>query len=217
MNDEQLSQLYRRHAARAQASSEHVSLEALLAIVEGPASAVDRNATLDHVMACTHCQAELELLRAVVNGTADAATTADTSGVTHPTQQRRLSRWRPSPALAAAALLVILLGGALWRSLSRNDVPITRGRDGAAILVGPSGNVRPPITLTWHSTPNLLEYRVEIVDENGAPVYSTATRDTVSAVPAGLIASGRTYRWWITSVARDGARVTAEPLTFTTR
>lgn len=153
-------------------------------------------------MACRFCHGELELLRAVAQGTDAPAVPG-----------RRVSYNFP---LAAAAMLVLLLGGGLlWSRFIGADA--MRGDSASLVLISPSGTVSAPQSLVWHRSPDAIDYRVELVDATDAALLSTTTRDTVLAVPPNLLSSGRTYRWWVTVIKANGSPLTSAPRTFTVR
>jgi hypothetical protein len=47
----------------------------------------------------------------------------------------------------------------------------------------------------WHAVPTTGSYHLEVLDDSGAVVVGTDTRDTAFTAPA--LTPGRAYRWWV--------------------
>lgn len=143
----------------------------------------------DHVMSCAACRDEYELLRSIHRAGAQAPAV-------------RARRWTPL-ALAATMLLAVGLGSAI---LLRRDG--MRGIADAVQLVTP-GRVAPgePLPLAWHPVDGATAYRAELLDEVGAPLFSTTTGDTAVVVPAGTIAPGtRVVDFLVVATRADGSQ-----------
>lgn len=196
MKDETLQAAYAELLdARGDVRAGCVAPAALLAVADGTAPEAERLRTLRHVGSCRHCRADLDLLRTASDAAAYAV---------RPVQRR-------TPLLAAAAGIVLLLGGvALWEA-NRGPVPETlrQAPTGAVRLLAPPEDspAAPPVTLAWAPVPDARRYEVEIVRQDGGVVFATTTRDTVLVIPESTaLAPGGDYRWWVRAVLADGTQ-----------
>jgi len=202
MNDEQLCAVYQRVVAERTSGARElcVTPERLMALVAREGDETERLATLDHVMACRHCLREFELLRSVGSAAAQPS--------------RRVS-W--GVGLAAAAGLLLLLGLYTTRGLWRADAgpDIERGARSEVRLVAPTGKVAGRgLVLTWRAAPDAARYEVELLDAEGTPEFTAATRDTsVALPPATVLTSGAEYRWWVRAILNDGSQWRSVPET----
>jgi len=197
LNDQALERAYRtmlERRAKAQDRRECATPEEVLAVVEGKAPEPERVRILRHVGSCALCHKELELLRL-------------TADVVHEVAR---PQWTSKPVLAAAAGVVLVLGGvALWSSRGGpGGGDIERGA-GAIELLLPAEDtaVSRPLTLVWASDPAASRYQLELLDRNGSPMYVVETHDTVAAVPDSVkLEPGGEYRWWVRSARLDGTQ-----------
>jgi hypothetical protein len=191
MSATRLQDLYAEALARRRtAPAECVSPEELLALIrrEGPEGR--RLEVLDHVMGCRECHRELELLRALeVAGGAGQAPVV-----------RSIVRRLVPLALAASLLLAVGIGLAVRNRSGPDDIP--RGRERTLILRTPATEVAPgqPITFSWMRVPGAQRYQLEVLDVNGAPVFSEVTGDTALTWSADRLRPGSSYRWWVRDV-----------------
>jgi hypothetical protein len=194
VSDEQLRGAYRQMLSRRTANRRDcASPEELLGIIEGRLSEGERLRVLRHVGTCASCHKELELLRLA----ADVAH--------HVEQPRRLSM----PVLAAAASVVLVMGGvALWSRNGTDVGNIDRGAGAIELLVpAPDSAVSAPLTLIWASATDAPRYEVELLDRDGKPVYVLTTRDTAAAIPDSVrLQPGNEYRWWVRALKPDGSQ-----------
>ena len=119
-------------------------------------------------------------------------------------------RWRIAamlkPIMLAASLLTV--AGSGWYVLTlppRGDDVRAAGSEVQLRPVQPGAAAR-PVTLIWKPRRSVSRYRVEILDTNDDPVFTTETNDTTVVVPPGTLAPG-TYRWWVRSRASDGTEI----------
>ena len=163
--------------------------EQLRALVERAGPEPDRRATLDHVMGCSACRREYDLMQSVAAGRA-----AD--------RQRRLV------PLAAAATVVLLFGGtiAFVALRARSEADALRGTTEPVELVNPRGaEGSRPVNFIWRSQPEGAVYTLEVFTPAGDVVYTTETRDTAVALPPDLpLTTGETYHWWVSVHTPDG-------------
>lgn len=195
MNDGTLRAAYAEVlAGQGGGRSDCLSPETLFALIEGTAPEAERLRALRHVGACRRCRDELELIRLAGDVASRVAT-------------RRVP-WR---TLAAAAAVVFVAGGLLWRAQPwGEDTPRGAAPSAAVRLLAPGddGPVPLPLSLAWSPVRGARQYAVEILTPEGTPAFAVATADTAVVVPsaAGLIA-GVEYRWWVRATLEDGAQV----------
>ena len=202
MSDERLKALYESvTAARTDPTRAGcVSPEGLRRLVDQEESEASRLELLDHVMACSACHGEFELLRSIGQGAKQD-------------QRHRVPRW----TMAAAASVVLLIGGGVvWRSLGPEAQPF-RGAAGDIELISPVGQAADgPLRLVWEAVPEVLSYRLEVLDGSGALVHAAETQDTSYLVPDTVpLQSGTELMWWVRGVMRDGSERTGGPVRFT--
>ena len=118
-----------------------------------------RLATLDHVLGCTWCRSELDLLRA----SADAASTVvrETAGVS------RGVRGIPVRTLAMAAGIVVVIGVGLIareREGIGNERGVLRGNAPSVVLATPERRADGAVLLRWSSLSDATRYRIELFD-----------------------------------------------------
>lgn len=148
----------------------------------------------EHLLACTRCQDRLALEDAFTQGIRSAASAA--------VRPPAASRWplaRPVWALGLAVLgLLIFL--AIARQAARRPaaapavvvLQTTRGADNPPVASVPAGK---PITLALDLTdlPRASEYRVEVVDATGHPVFQSKAapeKDNLRTTVSGGLARG---------------------------
>lgn len=176
------------------------SPEQIRALVERAGPEPDRLATLDHVMGCSACCREYDLMQSVAAGRGGD-------------RQRRLV------PLAAAAVVVLLFGGTIafvaLRANSQADA--LRGNRSAVELVSPRGaEGSRPVNFIWRSQPEGAVYTLEVFTSAGDVVFTTETRDTAVALPPDLtLSTGETYHWWVSVHTPDGRDARSSPVSFT--
>ena len=195
MNDEMLRAAYGRVVARRGSSrADCVSPDALGAVVDGTASESERVRTLDHVGRCRHCRSELELLR----------TAGDTARQVAAPVGFRVPVW------AAAAVVILAAGVALWQPMFAPSAPTLRDgiSESPLRLIAPAddGVATAPVTLAWSSVPGARRYEVEILNPSGAAVFSRATTDTTITATASGLVPGIQYLWWVRATLPDGSQ-----------
>jgi hypothetical protein len=195
-----LQELYAQAVARRDAAPtpECVTPDELLALVrrEGPEAA--RLAALDHVMGCNPCRREFDLLRAL-----------EAAGGAAGRNRTSIGRRFIPLALAASLLLAVGIGLAVRDRAQPGDVP--RGVHGL-VLLSPPNEVAAgqPIRFVWQPVPGARRYRVELLDEQDATVFSGFTADTTLVWSGSELRPGSAYRWWVRD-ATPGAQL-ASPL-----
>jgi hypothetical protein len=177
--------------------------EAIFAVVERSGSEATRLESLDHVMACSACRQELELLRAIAR--------------IRPRGRKflRLPAHLTPVRLASVASLVFALGAASlwWGGLRPGSEPVMRGDDEKIQLVSPESGagLQEGVTFTWRSLPGSFDYTLEIFDGGGGVLLSTSTRDTTFTLRGALPEGGDgNIRWWVTARMGNGSMTSSE-------
>jgi hypothetical protein len=204
MTDEALRRAYQAGVSVRKDRQECPSPEALHALVNREGDEATRLVVLDHVMSCTACRHDFELLRAV-----------------HVASHARPA-WRLQPlALAASIALLVGLGGAaLWtRLVPERDT--LRGSEQQVETIRPAGGavISPPLVLAWKSVTGARSYTVELLASDGRLVQSWTTSDTsvgVSTPGARPVAPG-SYAWWVRAHLPDGLERHSSVLRFELR
>jgi hypothetical protein len=172
--------------------------EAVLALARREGAEAGRLATLDHVMSCRDCRAELDLLRSLEAAGAQGGAGAAASG----------RRWMVPTALAATLLVAVGLG----RLVLRNDDDTVRSGPGSAArveLVAPGAEVTAgaPVAFTWHPVPGAARYRLEVLTDTGDLAIEAETHDTTLLSGAAARLLPGSYQWWVIALTPGpGAR-----------
>jgi len=203
MNDERLQQLYQEILSRRLPSDRAgcVAPERLMDLVERHGSEDERLRALDHVMSCTRCREEFEMLRATILA------------------GHRTRSAIPLKTLAVAASIVFLAAsGLLYRAVTGGgdrEAEVYRSGRGV-VLVSPAGEVaRGPVSFSWRSVPGTLRYQVDVIDSAGRAVFFTNTADTSFALPDSVrLVTGAGYTWSVRAELSDGGAARGTPLQF---
>ena len=195
MNDERLRAAYSRVlAARGNGRTGCPAPEDIDGLATRRGSEDARLATLDHVMSCSECRRELDLLRSVLR----AGTAANPL--------------RPRLFALAATLMLAAGAGLIWRAASGPGTGPLRGAGSSVVLLAPAeGAVQagPPV-LVWRPVAGAVGYRVEVLDRAGTVVATGAGPDTVLRLPADALApADSTYRWRVVAELGTGASVSS--------
>jgi hypothetical protein len=110
------------------------------------------------------------------------------------------------PVLLAASLMMV--AGTSWYVFTLpQGADEVRALGSVVELHGVTGATQSaPVTLAWKPLPSVSRYRVESLNANDDPVFTTETNDTTAVVPPGSLSAG-TYRWWVRSRAIDGVEI----------
>jgi hypothetical protein len=202
-NDDRLRLAYGaalEHRGRSGRGS-HLEPEALVALAERKGSEAVRLEMLDHVMSCTDCRRELDLIRASLVAAG----------------MPRQRTWFRSPSIglmAIAALLLVIAGVRLFIAAPSGDAesgPVLRG--GAGVATYPAQWI-PSVGagLAWRPTQGAERYRLEVVDQAGAAVVDSTMRDTTFLLSDSLVRNRRELTWSVTATLGDGSSVTSLPV-----
>ena len=201
MTDEALRRAYQAGLSVRKERQDCPSPEALNALVNREGDEATRLAVLDHVMSCTACRRDFELLRAVhVAG-----------------RDRPAWRYQPLALAASIALLVGLGGAALWTRLAPPEKDTLRGTGAQVETIQPAGGavITPPLLLAWRPVAGARSYTVELLASDGRLVQSWTTSDTSVAVSPGTRqVSPGSFAWWVRAHLLDGSERHSSVLRF---
>jgi hypothetical protein len=181
-----------------------VEPEAILALVLGEAPEGDRLATLDHVMSCPACHRDYEYLSAV----------EEAADKTERIAGRSTPLWRRALPLAAAASLVLAIGGLMLRDRVR-DGGLERGGAGAIALYSPGDEVAAdaPLHFAWKPVPGAGRYVIEVQSPAGETIFSDSTADTTATLDQpGALTAGSAYTWSVRTLEQGAEEPTSSPI-----
>lgn len=181
---------------RVTAGGSSVPLETLEALAEDRIRGPERIAALEAVYADPAARAEFEFLR-------------------------EIARERPGPAgrgfvwRAAAAIMVVVAGGLVWRASSPEGPEPLRGPEPEVALLAPAVGARlaPGETLVWRRSAGTVRYSVEVVTEGGEVAFRGETTDTtiIVTIAPGTIWPSGPAQWWVTAQAGGNAGQRSAP------
>ena len=191
VTEAQLKDAYQAHLARTRTDRTSCpSPETIQALVRREGDETARLATLDHVMSCRDCRAELDLLRTVEEAGVRAGAVA--------APPRR--RWMMPAALAATLLVAVGLGRAVLRPA---DDTVRSGDAARVELVAPGAQVTAgsPVSFAWRPVDGASRYRLEVLNESGDLAIEAETHDTsLVSDSAARLAPGQ-YQWWVIALS----------------
>jgi hypothetical protein len=206
VNDTELREIYAGLMARSgKGRARCPSPEAIQALVVREGDEATRLATLDHVMSCRECRAELDLLRSI-----EAAGSALDQSARRPER-----RWLMPAALAASVLFAFLVGRS---ALTRHPVDELRSgpaNTAAVVLVAPGTEVAAgePVSFAWRLVDGASRYRLEVLDSAGNMAVEAETADTTVTLNSVASLAAGTYQWWVIAMTpRPGPRSALRPL-----
>jgi hypothetical protein len=191
VTEAQLKDAYQAHLARSRAGrSACPSPEAIQALVHREGDESSRLATLDHVMSCRDCRAELDLLR-TVEAAGVRAGAASAPG-------RR--QWMIPAALAATLLLAVGLGRIVLRP---SDDTVRSGDATRVELLAPGADVPAgaPVSFAWRPVEGASSYRLEVLNESGDLAIEAQTHDTAFTSDSAARLAPGSYQWWVIALS----------------
>lgn len=183
---------------------DHLTEIELAGLLDGQNGPDDRRRLVHHLDSCTECRAELVEMRRIM----------DAAPMTSPPAVSRAPRWW-LPLTAAAGLATIIVarlamgptaGGPADRApdpegSGRIRIGVVRPVNDATISGG-------AVAFLWHGT-GADVYRVSLLNESGAPLWTQETADTSAALPPEIaLIRGRAYFWRVDAIA-DGIQATS--------
>ena len=180
--------------------SEHVDPHDVVGYIEATLPSAERARVEAHLSVCDKCTSEL----------------AAVSRLRRPA--RRPILHIGVAAAAAAVIALVLLGPRAQRPLT--DEPPVRGDDAAAAaatLVAPAdGAILAAAPLfAWRPLPGATAYRISVSRADGDSVWAATVRDTVVAMPAGVLPGGTdSYYWYVDVLLSDGRSLAGKPRQF---
>jgi hypothetical protein len=208
LTEARLKDAYQAHLARGRVPRASCpSPEAIQALARREGDEAGRLATLDHVMSCGDCRAELDLFRTVE----EAGVRAGAGSAPGP------RRWVIPAALAATLLVAVGLGRVALRP---SDDTLRSGPAGRVELVAPGAEVTAgaPVSFAWRSVAGASRYRLEVLNEAGDLAVEAETRDTTLTSESSARLAPGNYRWWVIALSpAPGPRSELRPLRVVTR
>lgn len=127
--------------------------------------------------------------------------------------------------LAAAAAVMLAIGIPAARNAWFLTSPTSVDRTGTgpsarltAITPAADATLDGEPTFSWHAADAGSRFKLTLVDEQGATLWSVDTGDTVVALPREIaLVSGRTYFWYVDALGADGRSMTSGAQRFTVR
>jgi len=181
-----------------------------------------------HLAGCGHCRARIGMLHRLEQDESDAAVNGDLLARAKLLSGGRPSRRRLSPALAAAAVVVLALGAVFSGGLLRDPgtdsvspapgaaeaVRQVRGLEASTrtpeILHPPQGAELAPGTLEvrWTPVEGSLRYELLVLDASGALVADASVQDTHwRSGESVALKPGRRYFLRVSALLADGRTV----------
>jgi hypothetical protein len=202
MNEDRLRSLY-NEALERRARTEQpcaVPLESMLEVLERRGPEETRLRVLRDILRSPSCLKEFELLRAVVRAN----------------QAERARRVPPLIWRWAAGIALIVGAGLAVRFWPPREEPL-RGAGVAVTLLTPSESAQLTSSpaFAWRPATGVLEYRLEVLSDSGAVLYSATIHDTMAALPPDLLLPGHTYEWRVVASLSSGRSVPSAPRRFT--
>ena len=200
--------------------SEHLSASAIAGYLDGDLTTVERQAAEAHLDACASCRAELTAVGRLAHQWGVASADVDRGSASAPAARRPHRRW---PRAAALGVLAAGLAGVLVARRAPDPAGLPRGAEVAGAVErgmgqptpapAPSGGivaVAPGDTVAATSArfvwrPGRADvYRLTLLAEDGAPIWSGETIDTTLTLPGDvLLRAGARYFWHVDGIA-DG-------------
>lgn len=189
-------------------ATDHLSPETVAAWLDHRLGDEARAAAAAHLASCADCRQEIVELQALL---------AEPSFLRSP---RRILY-----PLAAAAAVMLAIGIPAARSAWFGPPPalVNRTQPGASarlMAISPVADAAldGTPTFSWHAADAGSRFKLTLVDEQGATLWSVDTGDTVVALPREIaLVSGRTYFWYVDALGADGRSMTSGAQRFTVR
>lgn len=205
--DRALQDTYRALIAES-APGDHLDEAAWDALAANTADAARRDAAFDHVVACERCS---RIWRGVLALRAEAETQE-----LIPRAPAHTAAWWTSPVvqLAAAASLIVVIGGIYVSQPRQTDTAVTRSTAAVpavgALMVayGPDGVP----TFVWAPVPGATQYRIEVFTDDGRPAWSRQAVQPPLRWPEDAARSAGAYRWRVEALQGD-AVLARSPIT----
>jgi hypothetical protein len=208
-----------------QPGPECLSIDELGQYADDALPAEQRAAATAHIESCLNCQAELALMRGMVDAPVAADERAAVAGAVAQLQARpsplprvhheqpsgrwwrRFGAWRA--ALSVTAALLAAVSGYYLLSSQAPRLPTDVGSDSAVTrsltipVRGPIGDQQtPPDRLEWRAIDGAVRYHARVMEVDRTEVWSTDSTETSVALPADVrarIAPMKTMLWQVTA------------------
>jgi anti-sigma factor RsiW len=188
---------------------EHLTENDLAAYLDHQSTREGRLRVEAHLDACAQCRGEVIALRRIVDDLAGR------KAVVRPARHAVRRWWIPVAAAAglAALLLVPRLGTRAPAPSATERAPEVGGGEGEPriTVVAPAENATVhlgSVAFTWRSAAADV-YRVSLLSQSGAPVWSAETSDTSVSLPATVpLQRGEPYFWRVDAIANGMSATT---------
>jgi hypothetical protein len=117
------------------------------------------------------------------------------------------------PILLAASLMLVASTSWYVLTLPSGNTAVRSAGDVVELEQTPVSTARAPITLRWRTFQKDARYRVEVLDTDDSPVFSSETSLTSTQLPARALKPG-TYRWYVRARATDGTEIRSRVASF---
>jgi len=184
----------------------HLSDSDLAGLVDNRLDPADRRRVVAHLDACEECRAELVAVTGLARNVSSSHRFIVSSG-----HRRRTLTLTWAGALAAGLAGILIYRGAIGAGTSTDTVraPVIGSADAAPriVAVGPrdgaSLQADSSRVFTWRAY-QADSYRFLLLAEDGTPLWTFDTHDTVLVLPADIsLIAGQTYFWRVDAHA-DG-------------
>lgn len=162
----------------------------------------EKDRVAEHLAVCGRCREELAEVRRLLEPRA-----------TGRARSRRGLRFLV-PAAAAAAVILWVAG-----PVPRDDAERIRGdsspsagtADAVTIIAPVEGLVDAEVPrFVWHAAGDGVQFTLTLTDVAGSVVWTTATQDTATTLPASVrLARGREYFWYVDALLASGETATS--------
>jgi hypothetical protein len=180
--------------------SVHVDPHDIVGYIEATLPSAERARVEAHLSVCDDCTSEL----------------AAVSRLRRPA--RRPILHIGLAAAAAAVIALVLLTPRVQRPPA--DEPPVRGDEAAATaatVVTPADGaiLEAAPVFAWRSLTGATAYRISVSRADGDSVWAATVRDTVVAIPAGVLRAGTDpYYWYVDVLLSDGRSLAGKPRQF---
>lgn len=189
-------------------ATDHLTPETVAAWLDNRLSDGERAAAEVHMASCARCRQEIVELQALL---AASPVTRSHRRILYP--------------LAAAAALMLAIGIPAARTawFGSAPAPVDRTPPGGSarlLTIAPAADAALDgvPTFSWHAADAGSRFKLTLVDDQGATLWSVDTGDTVVTLPPDIaLVSGRTYFWYVDALGADGRSMTSGAQRFTFR
>ncbi len=217
-DNSRLRELYSESVSATLAFDDHLQEAAWERLALGESTAGERRLALRHVARCPECARIYRGLSLLEEGARGLDPEVPRSALSAPSA-RRSRRWLIWPALAAAAMVLILVVPS--DMVTNGEKPAGDGPDALRSTVAdrpmarqPLGRMnRRPEGFAWSAVATDAAYRVELFDGDGEPIWeSEPVAATDLAWPESVPGSPGSFYWRVVAIPESGGEEVASEL-----